>query len=103
AGVYHESVLVHTNGIAILGSGASKGGTVLEPPKAPQKRCLHGASGFCVFGHMGSNGPVPVRNVRISGFLIRGFAAFGVVTFGSDPAPRLRPVPEPGVSQRPRL
>jgi hypothetical protein len=80
-GVYHESVLVRTNGLKIIGSGASASGTVLVPPTEPQKRCLHGGAGFCVFGHPGSTGPVPVRNVSISGFVVRGFPAFGVVTF----------------------
>ena len=82
-GVYHESVLVRTNGLSILGSGASTNGTVLLPPTNSQTRCIHGGAGFCVFGHQGSTGPVRVRNVTISGFLIRGFSQFGVVTFAA--------------------
>jgi parallel beta-helix repeat protein len=82
-GVYHESVLVRTNGLSIRGSGASENGTVLLPPTTRQTRCFHGGAGFCVFGHQGPNGPVRVRNVTISGFLIRGFEAFGVVAQGS--------------------
>jgi hypothetical protein len=85
-GVYHQSVVVKTNNITIKGSGASDTGTVLVPPTAPQTRCLHGGAGFCIFGHMGSNGLVRVHNVRISGFLIRGFSEFGVITFGATDA-----------------
>jgi parallel beta-helix repeat protein len=82
-GVYHESVVVKKNGLDIQGSGASDSGTVLRPPTQPQDRCLHGAAGFCVFGHVSASGPVPVVNVHISGFKVRGFRAFGMVAFGA--------------------
>jgi hypothetical protein len=81
AGVYHESVLIRKNGIHVQGAGASDSGTVLRPPTKPQARCMHGASGFCVFGHIGPSGPVPVVNVHITGFKVRGFPAFGMVAF----------------------
>ena len=83
AGVYHESVKVRTNRLTIQGSGASDSGTVLRPPTAPQQRCLHGAAGFCVFGHVGPSGPVSIVNVHIRGFKVVGFPAFGMVAFGA--------------------
>jgi hypothetical protein len=82
-GVYHESVLVRKNGLSIQGSGASKTGTVLVPPTTPQQRCLHGGAGFCIFGHPGSTGLVRVKHVKVSGFLVRGFEGFGIVTFAA--------------------
>jgi hypothetical protein len=83
-GVYHESVAVKKNRLSILGSGASGAGTVLRPPTTPQRRCLHGAAGFCIFGHKTSGGLMHVKHVNVSGFLVRGFEAFGVVTFAAN-------------------
>ncbi len=79
-GVYHESLLIKKDGIKLRGSGASSKGTVLEPPKSPTTRCMRGGSGICIFG---SRSGGPVSDVRVKGFLVRGFHVFGLVAFGA--------------------
>jgi parallel beta-helix repeat protein len=77
-GVYHQSVVINKNHLTLHGAGASSAGTVIMPP-ASSNRCLHGASGFCVFGTQSG----PRIGITVEGFEFKGFGAFGLVGFGA--------------------
>jgi Right handed beta helix region len=78
-GVYHESVVITVDHLTLRGAGASGAGTVIMPPTQQTNRCLHGGSGFCVFGSQSG----PRIGTTIEGFEFKGFEAFGVVGFGA--------------------
>jgi len=53
-GVYHQAVLLKTDGITLRGSGDFLGGTVIEPPASPPNNLCNnpqvfGPTGICVF------------------------------------------------------
>ncbi len=78
-GIHHETVVVHKDGIRLVGKGA-----VIKPPKKPSRLCP--PSGFCVIGTQNSStGKVSryVKNVTITGFTIRNFKNFGIVALGA--------------------
>jgi hypothetical protein len=89
-GVYHQSVQIRTNGITLRGSGASSGGTVLEPPKSvPRTLCnaAFGPSGICILARdVTSKGVVikQVRNDTVTGLAVTGFAGNGVFGYGTE-------------------
>lgn len=81
-GVYHESVMVFTDGIRLLGQGA-----VLEPPADKTTGCVDPASqtqsGICLFGMQLPNGQIDrIANVRVSGFTVRHFSSTGILMIG---------------------
>jgi Right handed beta helix region len=81
-GVYHQSVVVNKNHLTLHGAGASSTGTVIMPPQS-SNRCMHGGSGFCVFGKQTSNGIQYRTGTTVEGFLFKGFPVFGLVGFGT--------------------
>lgn len=89
-GVYHQSVLIRTNGITLRGSGASSGGTVLKPPKTvPSNLCnaAFGPAGICILARdVTSQGVVikQVRNDTVTGLAVTGFAGNGVFGYGTS-------------------
>jgi parallel beta-helix repeat protein len=94
AGVYHESVQVNTNRLALRGAGDSRHGTVIKP-QGHTHRCSGGTSGICVRTHKTmlskpvAPAPTPggstalTAGTRITGFRIRGFSGSGVITQGA--------------------
>jgi len=88
-GVYHQSIQIRTSGITLLGSGSSRHGTVIKPPRhIPRTECnrTFGPTGICVLAKKIKAGKVlkPVRNVRILNLRVKGFRAFGVFGFGTN-------------------
>ncbi len=90
-GVYHQGVLIRKNGITLLGSGNSWHGTVLRPPRHPQRNLCNkvfGPAGVCIFARKvdAKTGRVlrRVRNDTVSGMLITGFGGSGVFGYGTD-------------------
>ena len=90
-GVYRENLEITTDALTLLGSGATKDGTVLLPPAEPAPvLCSFGdpefVNGICVTGEFDEqfNLKDPVKGVRISGFLVKGFPAFGVWILGGE-------------------
>src|SRR5215213_1461322 len=67
-GIHRQSVKVNKDGISLRGVDA-----VLKPPAKPTSSPSCGVSGFCV----------EADDVSISGFTVRGFPDFGIVTFGA--------------------
>jgi hypothetical protein len=83
AGVYHQSVQIKKNHVALRGDGPTRRGTVLKPPR-DTKRCDGGAFGICIAPHRNGNGDrVRTVGTRVSGFLIRGFKASGAFALGA--------------------
>jgi parallel beta-helix repeat protein len=82
-GVYHESVVVLTSGIALVGQGA-----VLEPPADPTAGCFDpssGQSGICLFGMQSPSGAITrIANVRVSGFTVQHFTGVGILMIGGQ-------------------
>jgi hypothetical protein len=90
-GVYHQSIQIRKSGITLLGSGNSRHGTVLRPPRhVPRTTCnrAFGATGVCVLAPRVNlrKGKVfkPVRDTRIRGLLIENFRGNGVFGFGTN-------------------
>jgi nitrous oxidase accessory protein NosD len=90
-GVYHQTVQIRKDGITLRGSGNSRHGTVLKPPKSfPKTVCTKtfGPSGVCVLAKQfdAKTGTVtrPVHNDTVTGMRITGFPATGVFGFGTD-------------------
>jgi hypothetical protein len=86
AGSHHENVVIATDGIRLVGSGAR-----LEPPATPQPNgCSDpgqpAAIGICVVGQFDPDtGEVtnPVDDVTVRGFRTRGFPDAGILSFGA--------------------
>jgi Right handed beta helix region len=81
-GIYQEDVVVQTDGIALRGLGA-----VLEPGQ----ESICGSNGFCVLGDVvfGEEDVTVndyVQDVRISGFVLRGFDETGIIALGAQDA-----------------
>jgi hypothetical protein len=89
-GVYHQAVLIHTDGVTLRGSGDFLGGTVIKPPaSAPHNLCntFFGPTGVCVFAKQVNpkNGKVitPVYNDTVTGLYVTGFKGNGVFGYGT--------------------
>jgi Right handed beta helix region len=89
-GVYHQSIQIRTSGIRLLGSGNSRHGTVIKPPRhIPRTACnrAFGATGICVLAKKVNlkNGHVikAVRNVSIARLQVRNFRGNGVFGYGT--------------------
>ena len=88
-GVYHQSVLIRTDGITLRGSGDFLGGTVLKPPASPANdpcTSIFGPTGVCIFGKQVTQKGVvkqPVYNDTVTGLYVTGFAATGVFGYGT--------------------
>ncbi|HXE45752.1 MAG TPA: right-handed parallel beta-helix repeat-containing protein [Conexibacter sp.] len=87
-GTYAENLVIKTDGIKLIGKGAT-----LTPPATPAPDpCAEDPSmvdGICVIGQLQfpPNAPPtvtqPVSDVTIKGFTISGFSSTGIVFFGS--------------------
>jgi hypothetical protein len=86
-GKYRELVEIQTDGVRLEGSGASPNGTVLEPPAKGTNDCSMGDpdqnNGICVVGSFQPGGP-PVKDVTVSGFLVRDFPSSGIIGFNTE-------------------
>jgi hypothetical protein len=83
AGVYHESVQINKNRLALRGAGDARDGSVIKP-QSRTRRCSGGTSGICVRRHETSAGDhVRTVGTRITGFRIQGFEGSGVITQGA--------------------
>jgi len=81
-GVYQQSVAIRKDDLTLLGAGASKAGSVIEPGR--KHRCGHGGIGICILPQRTGGGhKAPTHDTRISGFLVRGFKDFGGGAFGA--------------------
>lgn len=90
AGTYAEHVTITTDGIRLLGQGA----TLVPPAEHPASACSFGAvstDGICAIGELDfpdPNGPPvvidPVSDVTISGFTVNGFEGTGVLFIGAE-------------------
>jgi Right handed beta helix region len=90
-GIYHQNVLIRTNGITLRGSGDSRHGTVLEPPRHLRRNfCTEafGPTGVCVLARKLNPqlGKVlrSVRGVTVTRLLVTGFRGNGVFGFGTS-------------------
>lgn len=90
-GVYRQSVQIRTDGITLRGSGDSRWGTVLLPPKKfPKTLCnaAFGPTGICVLAKKVNpkTGAVitPVSDDTVTGLMVRGFPSNGVFGYGTD-------------------
>ncbi len=88
-GTYAENVAITTDGIKLLGNGA----TLVPPVNAIPNACSFGGpptDGICGVGagdFSDPNNPIvtdPLSNVTISGFEINGFEGSGVFFFGAE-------------------
>jgi nitrous oxidase accessory protein NosD len=80
-GRYRQSVLVATDNLRIRGSGAGRGGTVLEPAATPSGVCATDfKSGICVLDPLGQE---TVDGVHVDGLLVRNFEGDGVIGVGT--------------------
>jgi parallel beta-helix repeat protein len=80
SGVYRERVVIHKNGIALVGEDA-----VIKPPANGQPTCAQ--AGFCVLGDINfQTGKVSgyVQDVSVTGFTIKNFKDFGIVALGAQ-------------------
>jgi hypothetical protein len=89
-GVYHEAVLIRTDGITLRGSGDFLSGTVIEPPSTtPNNLCtgIFGPTGVCIVAKKVNmkTGAVktPVYNDTVTGLYVSGFAGNGVFGYGT--------------------
>jgi parallel beta-helix repeat protein len=81
-GVYRERVVIHKNGIALVGEDA-----VMKPPANGKPKCAQ--AGFCVLGDVNfQTGKVSgyVQDVSVTGFTIKNFKDFGIVAIGAQNA-----------------
>ncbi len=78
-GHYQQSVLVYKSHLRIKGSGASLGGTVIEPAGKPSGGCARNGAGICVFDPSGGT----VVGTTIDSLLVRNFAADGIIAFNA--------------------
>jgi hypothetical protein len=91
-GVYHQAVLITTDGITLRGSGDFLGGTVIEPPASPPHNLcnnphIFGPTGVCIFAKQVNpkNGKVitPVYDDTVTGLYVTGFSSNGVFGYGT--------------------
>jgi len=96
AGTYAEQLIIHTNGISLVGLGA-----ILVPPAHPVTNDCSGMAGgdtqagICVMGSKVRLAPFalehrkvlsvgkPVEDVSISGFQVSGFSGFNIAVIGA--------------------
>jgi parallel beta-helix repeat protein len=89
-GTYAEHVTITTDGIRLLGFGA----TVVPPDEHPPSACSFGEAsidGICAVGEFSFPDPEgppvvtdPISNVTVSGFTVEGFDGTGVLFLGAD-------------------
>jgi hypothetical protein len=91
AGVYHQSVLIRTDGITLQGTAHGRHRTVLMPPRQPDRNfctAAFGPTGVCVLARQigAKTGKVLrlVRNDTVKGLLITGFGGSGVFGYGTS-------------------
>ncbi|MBY8879213.1 right-handed parallel beta-helix repeat-containing protein [Streptomyces sp. PLK6-54] len=86
-GTYRESVLVTVPRLTIRGAGAQR--VTLRPAAQPASTtattkaaasCFTTGAGICVAG----TDDHPVRNVRVQGLTVTGFAKYGIAASGTD-------------------
>src|SRR5262245_60978865 len=83
-GVFHENLIITTDGITLRGRGPNQQGTVLIPAATPNPSCEEGdvVDGICIAGAFdpvtGELGD-PVVGTTVEGILVDGFSGFGVV------------------------
>jgi Right handed beta helix region len=89
-GVYHEAVLIRTDGITLRGSGDFRGGTVIEPPAAPPHNlctAAFGPTGVCILAKEVNQktGAVeqPVYDDTVTGLYVTSFPGNGVFGYGT--------------------
>lgn len=88
-GTYRENLTIQKDGITLRGAGAGR--TVLEMPAAGAEHASNcnengEVSGVCIAGVFTLNSDVlgkPVSDVRVSGFSVKGFTRFGIVTYNA--------------------
>jgi hypothetical protein len=80
-GHYRQSVLVAKSHLRIRGSGASLGGTVIEPAATPRGACATDfKSGICVLDPASQQ---TIVGVQVDSLLVRNFEGDGVVGVGT--------------------
>lgn len=90
AGVYHQSVVIRTDGITLSGAGDTAAGTILKPPAhIPDTACGEfGPVGICVLAKSLNGGPggqpIPVSGVTVAGLSVVGFPGEGVFGYGTS-------------------
>lgn len=89
-GVYHQSVQIRTNGITLRGSGDSRRGTVLKPPRRKVRHLCNlafGETGVCILAKKldPKSGKVirTVRNDTVTNMYVTGFPGNGVFGYGT--------------------
>jgi parallel beta-helix repeat protein len=74
-GIFRESVAIKTDDLALKGEWTvDPRGTIVKKPRHG-RRCGHGAAGFCISPH--------TTGTSITGFVVRGFKAFGAIAEGA--------------------
>ena len=74
-GTYHESIIIATDGVTLVGSGPDK--THIRPPAEANNPCAADGFGVCIFGQLDENFNVirPVERVRLSNLSVSGFTS----------------------------
>ena len=74
-GTYHESIIITTDGVTLVGSGPDK--THIRPPAEANNPCAAEGSGVCIFGQFDENFNLvrPVDDVRVSNLSVSGFTS----------------------------
>ena len=74
-GTYHESIIIATDGVTLVGSGPDK--THIRPPAEANNPCAAEGSGVCIFGQFDENFNLvrPVNDVRVSNLSVSGFTS----------------------------
>lgn len=80
-GHYRQSVIVDKNNLRIRGSGASLGGTVIEPSATPIGPCARFGIGICVLDPKGFDRTI--AGTRIESLLVRNFHDSGILSFNA--------------------
>jgi len=93
SGRHRENVVITKDRITLRGVPRGPDRAVLRPPKQPAEACALGGpndiSGFCVLGQGNlATGEITrqVEGVKITGFKINAFSAFGIIAFGAKDA-----------------
>jgi parallel beta-helix repeat protein len=89
-GTYAEHVTITTDGIRLLGEGA----TLVPPDEHPASACSFGEAsvdGICAIGELDFPDPEgppvvtdPISDVTVSGFTVEGFEGVGILFIGAE-------------------